>query len=55
MCPNCGEQLIPIHYGKVEHSDIQKVIYGVLYIGEKYHLEKFYCKLCKQRFREDEV
>jgi hypothetical protein len=49
MCPSCGEKLIPIHYGHVDHSDIERAILGLIYIADKYGIEKFYCKRCKTK------
>jgi hypothetical protein len=50
MCPNCGQKLIPIHYGHVEHVDIERVILGLIYISDRYGLENFYCKNCQEKF-----
>ena len=51
MCPECGEKLIPIHYGYVDYATIQRAILGDLYIGDRYGLENFYCKSCKIKYR----
>jgi hypothetical protein len=50
MCPECDGVLIPIHYGYVDHATIQRAILGDIYIGDKYSLEKFYCKSCKTKY-----
>lgn len=49
MCPHCGSKLIPIHYGYVDHADIQRAILGLIHIADKFYLEKNYCPTCKIR------
>ena len=51
MCPECGNQLVPIHYGEVTHAEIHKVIAGVLFIADKYGLENYYCQDCKIKLK----
>lgn len=51
MCPECGEKLIPIHYGYVDHATIERAILGDLHIAGKFGLENFYCKTCKEKYR----
>ena len=50
MCPDCGQKLIPIDCGHVDHADIERAILGVIFIADKYGLENFYCKDCKIKF-----
>ena len=49
MCPECNSKMIPIHYGHVDHADIERVILGLIYIGDRFGLEKYYCKNCKAK------
>lgn len=53
-CPECGARVVPIHYGHVDFSVIEKVIIGDLVIGYRYGLEKWHCKNCNQSYSEIE-
>ena len=51
MCPECGDSLIPIHYGEVSYAEIEMVIAGLLHVANRYALENFYCKTCKNSLK----